>query len=186
MKPEQLEAFKNYRDHVNSIGNTMPLIFENLSKSIHSTQKFRFLLILLMATELIKVKLRGLIVFDDYINEMRWYLEKNGSYVIKKMNEYSSKSYGQTLDEFCNRYNLATNDKGLYDKLRELNHKRNDTAHHAVLKHMGDLDKTDEEIRPYVLTQVIDEIQKVLTLMINSRRSIQMEIEKQMRDKGLL
>lgn len=185
MEPEQLKTFKSYRDHINNIGLSMPIAFESLSKSLHSTKKFRFLLSIIMATELIKIKLRGLIIFDDYINEMRWYLEKNGKYIIKKMNEYSSKSYGQTLAEFCDRYNLAENNKGLYDTLRELNRKRNDIAHDAVLKHFGDLNKADEEIRPYILTQVIDEIQKKLTAMINSRIEIQAEIEKQIRDRGL-
>ncbi|MDB5260374.1 MAG: hypothetical protein JWN37_605 [Candidatus Nomurabacteria bacterium] len=183
--PEKLANFKIYRDHINKIGNSMPMIFQTLGKNIHSTQKYRFILTIIMGTEVIKIKLRGLIILDDYINELRWYLEKFGNYEIKKMNEYALKSYGQTLNEFNERYNLEKNDNNLYKKLYNLNKRRNDTVHNAVIKYEGDIQKADEEIRPYILTQALDDIQKTLTNMINLRAATLGEVEKELREKGL-
>lgn len=185
MPAEKLKVFKEYQNHINKVGAQMPAIFKTLGENLHSTQKYRFLLTIIMATEVIKIKLRGLIILDDYINELRWYLEKNGKYEIKKMNEYNLKSYGQTLKEFNERYNLEQNDKNFYSKLTELNKKRNHALHNGVIKYEGDIEKADEEIRPYVLTQVLDDLQNQLTFMINERSKILFVVEKQLKDAGL-
>ena len=111
MPQNKLKIFKEYQNYINKMGSSMPSTFAEFSDNIHSTQKYRFLLAIIMGTELIKIKLRGLIILDDYINELRWYLEKNGDYEIKKMNEYTLKSYGQTLKEFTERYNFKENNK---------------------------------------------------------------------------
>jgi len=185
MPPEKLQVFKEYRNYINSMGNLMPMAFEKLSENLHSTDKYRYLLSILMATELIKVKLRALIILDDYISELRWYVEKNGEHSIRKMNQRSGRSFGQTLNDFDKVYNIKENNNELYVKLIELNKKRNTISHKAVLDYAGDIEKADQEIMPYILTQVLDGIQGELTKMINTRSKLLKTIQEELKDLNL-
>lgn len=185
MSPEQLKNFLEYRDYINKTGDAYPRIFKTLSEKIDKASHFRYLLYLLMGTEVIKNKLRGLIILDDYISELRWYIETNGNHQIKKINEYTSKSYGQTLWEFSMRYNLEKNDNIFYKKLSSLNDMRNVLAHDAVLKYEGNIELADKEIKPYVLTQILDEVQNKLTEMLNERRKIQKKVVEEISERGL-
>ncbi len=185
MKPEQLAAFKAYQDHLNMTNNMVYSSFGKLKDNIDNTQKFRYLFSIIMGTELIKEKLIAHIIFDDYINEMRWYLEKSGEYNIKKIDKYEGKSFGQILKIFSKKFNLELNDKEFYNQLQELNNKRNDTTHHSILKYLGDLNKADEEIKPYILAQPLDTIQRKLTSIINQRIQIQMQLEEEMKKRNL-
>ncbi len=168
MKNEDLDLFLEYKKYINSIGKDMPVIFQNLLKNIMSTQKYRFLLAVLMGTEAIKIRLRGLLILDDYIAEIKSYSFNKGLYSIKKMKEYSEQSYGQTLYDFLNKYkSLEPTHKKLFENLKTLNEKRVNIAHHSIIEYKGDIEKADVEIKPYIITQVMDDIQNELTTLIN-------------------
>ena len=168
MKRENLDLFLEYKNYINTIGNDMPVIFQNLLDNLMSTQKYRFLLTILMGTEAIKIRLRRLLILDDYIEEIKSYSSSKGNYSIKRLNKYSKKSYGQTLTKFLKKYkSLESTNKKLCDNLKTLNDKRNDIAHHSIIEYKGDIEKADKEIKPYIMTQVMDEIQRELTILVN-------------------
>ena len=174
---EQIQELKKYRDFLNNIGDSMPAIAKNLSIKIHKSDKYRALLAILMGTELIKTQLRALVILNDYIKELNRILDSKKDPRIKKMNEYSTQAYGTIAGIFCDKYNLEEVDKNLFDDIQELKVKRNNIAHDVFLIYKGDIEKANEEIRPYISTQIIQTIMNKLVQLYNHKREENLLIE---------
>jgi hypothetical protein len=186
MLREQHRTFLKYKHYVNRMGEAFPHIFTNLTNKIDEKPfHFRYLLFILMGTEVIRAKLISLIIIDDFINELCNYIEKRGKYNIVELREYKSMTYGQAIEEFSKRYSIELRDNIFYEELRILNKKRNDLAHHAVIEYLGDIEKADLEIKPYVLTQTMDKIQTKLTTIFNTRANEQAKITSEITSKSL-
>lgn len=131
----------------------------------------------------------SLVILDDYINELESLLLRKGNYEVREMNkEGYVLSLGPTANHFFKRkrYDVKNRDMALFDDIWDLNKKRNDIVHHAIFTYKGVLERADEEIRPYIISQKIHNIINKLITTFNIAREENSLIEKKIKDSGLL
>ncbi|MEX0910092.1 MAG: hypothetical protein WDZ75_02230 [Candidatus Paceibacterota bacterium] len=152
------------------MGPKFPIIFPNLQEKVESKPEcLRYIIYILMGTEVIKEKMKSLIILDDYATELNKCIKEGNGYVVSKMEYYSHKPYGQVYKIFSERYNIEKKDPKFFDDLKDLCEKRNEIAHDAVIKHLGDIEKANSDIKPFVLQNSMNHIQKKLTDIFNEK-----------------
>lgn len=183
---EQLTWLKEYRNYINEIGGLMPEIAKKSEEKINEAKKYRFIIGILIGTELIKAQLRALVVLNDYISHLNKLVELQGEYIVSKIKTYESYSYGTIAREFCNKYQLSQTDPDLNKEIWILNDRRNDVVHDSIFTFKGDLDKSDEEVREYVVSQAVHNILQKLITKLNIHREENVVSDKQIKELGLL
>ncbi len=177
IQKENLDTLKDYKNYIDLIGRKVFDSSKTILQTLHSIKHCKFLLAIILGAELIKLELIGLIVLDDFINQLHKLIDYKGNYFVQKIKEkeYQELPLGKIVEIFYKKYQIK--DETFCASLKTLIEKRNVAVHDIVLKYDGDLEKVNAEIKEYIISeQSMDYIIKKLTPLFNLRREAQTEL----------
>jgi hypothetical protein len=151
LTPQEIGRLNRYLKKAQEVGDKLEASVANALKATESMVEYKFLMVMMIMPEFVKIELVALIALADHKDELETKLKSKGGYIITDYNDkFDDMTLGQLINPFIKRY---PEEFDLHDKLKDLTLRRNRAVHHIAIEYNGDLKKADDELRDYVVPE---------------------------------